>query len=327
MIRPFVNQKLLSALKSANSVFLCTHILPDGDAIGSLLAAGMILERLGKRVTLACADKVPARYLSLPGAGRIVKPEGLSPADFDTALALDASDEARVGACAEVYRQIPVRLQIDHHGTNPLYAAENEVNPAAPATGVLVARMANALGVGFDKDIAVCLYAAISSDTGNFCFSGVDGETFSIMEKLMDTGMDIVAPARAIHLMRERGFLGLLSRALQSMRFLFEDRATVTFVTPKDYEAAGALPEHADGIVNYGLYIPGVRLTVFADGRLPDQTKFSIRSIPPVSAQAIAKALGGGGHIAASGCTVPLPLDQAMPVMIKEMEKELKKHP
>ena len=322
-MKKFMNQELLSALKSANSLFLCTHIMPDGDAIGSLLAAGHMLEAMGKRVVLACADDVPRRFRCLPGWERIVKPAGLNPKDFDTALSLDCSDEGRSGACLEVYGKIPVRLQVDHHGTNPLYAVHNEVDPQAPAAGILVARLAEGLGVPLNRDIAVCLYAAISTDTGNFCFSGVDAETFEIMGRLMETGMDIVAPAREIHLTREREYLGLLSRALSKMQFLLDGTATLTRIDEQDFADYHALTEHCDGIVNYGLYIPGVRLTVFMDAHLPDQTKFSIRSIQPVSAQNIAVALGGGGHVMAAGCTMKLPANQALPLMLAEMEKEL----
>ena len=88
-MKPFVNQELLSALKSANSLFLCTHILPDGDAVGSLLAAGQILAAMGKRVVLACADDVPRRYRGLPWADRVVKPAGIDPKEFDAAFSLD----------------------------------------------------------------------------------------------------------------------------------------------------------------------------------------------------------------------------------------------
>ena len=325
-MKPFVNQELLSALKSANSLFLCTHILPDGDAIGSILAAGQILMAMGKRVVMACAEDVPRRFRDLPLADRIVKPAGLDPKDFDTALSLDCSDKERSGACAAVYEQIPVRLQVDHHGTNPQYAVHNEVDPEAPAAGVLVARMAEGLGVPLTKDIAVCLYTAISTDTGNFCFSGVNAETFEIMQRLMETGMDIVAPARVIHLTREKEFLGLLSRALSKMQFLFDGTVTLTRIDEKDFADYHALPEHCDGIVNYGLYIPGIRLTVFMDAHQPDQTKFSIRSIRPVSAQNIAVALGGGGHVMAAGCTMKLPANQALPLMLAEMEKEIRAH-
>ena len=152
-MKSFQNQELLSALKGANSLFLCTHIMPDGDAIGSMLAAGLILEKLGKRVALSCADEVPARYRFLPGADRIVPPDGLDPASFDAALSLDAADGDRVGACAGICRQIPLTLQVDHHGTNPLYAALNEVDASAPAVGVIVARMAQSLSVPLEDAV------------------------------------------------------------------------------------------------------------------------------------------------------------------------------
>ena len=325
-MKPFHNQKLLSALKDANSVFLSAHILPDGDAVGSLLAAGMILEAMGKKVVMANSDDIPAKYMFLPGADRIVKPEGLDPAAFDTAMSVDVSELHRMGDCDQIYTHVPVRLQIDHHGTNPLFAQENEVDAEAPAAGCLVARLAYSLGVPLTKEMAVCLYTAISSDTGNFCFAGVDAETFEIMQHLMEAGLEIVQPARQIHLMREKEYLGLLGRALCGMKYLFDGRATMTMITPRDFEDCHASQEHSDGIVNYGLYIPGVRLTVFVDAHEREQTRFSIRSIPPVSACAVASALGGGGHDAAAGCTLQLPAEKAIPLMLAEVEKELSRH-
>ena len=69
--------EMLSALHSANSILLCTHIFPDGDAIGSALALALALESLGKRVTVSCADPVPGCYRFLPGADRFVLPDTL----------------------------------------------------------------------------------------------------------------------------------------------------------------------------------------------------------------------------------------------------------
>ena len=86
-MKPFLNNRILEALKAADSIFLCTHIAPDGDAIGSLLATKLLLEGMGKKVTACCADPVPKRFLSLPGAAEIVKPEQVF-ADFDLAMSL-----------------------------------------------------------------------------------------------------------------------------------------------------------------------------------------------------------------------------------------------
>ena len=325
-MKRFQNEALLSALKGANSVFLCTHIAPDGDAIGSMLAAGRTLRRMGKQAVMCCADSIPEKFLFLPGAREIRKPEGLDPDAFDLAFSLDAADLGRIGRCAEVYERIPLRIQIDHHGTNPAYADQNEIDAAAAAAGCIVMRLLRALDIPVDRETAECLYTAISTDTGNFCFSCADREVFEIMAELLDAGIELAPLARQLHLMREKEYLGLLGRALGSMRFLMDGQVTVTKLTPEDYAAVQARPEHADGIVNYWLYIPGVRITCFADGRLPGETKLSLRAMPPYSAADIAVRLGGGGHVAAAGCRVEKPLDEAIELVLQAIREEMERH-
>ena len=319
------NEELLSALKSANSVFLCTHVAPDGDAIGCLLAAGHLLEKMGKTVVMASSDPVPAKFMMLPGADRILPPAAVSGV-FDTAFSLDASDLPRTGDCRDIYMSAPVRLQIDHHGTNPGFAMINEIDADAPAAGVIVARLVRALGVPFDRDIAACLYTAICTDTGNFIFPGVNAETFEIMSLLMETGFPMSEYAVRLNLMREREYLGLLQRALSRLTFLYDGRVTLTRLEGKDYEECHALPEHSDSIVNYGLYIPGVCLTCFADGRLSGVSRFSFRALPPYSAVNVAVRLGGGGHAQAAGCTMDCPMDEALGKVLQAIDEEMKRH-
>ena len=314
---------LMSALKSANSLFLCTHIMPDGDAIGSLLAAGHMLEAMGKRVVLACADDVPRRFRCLPGWERIVKPTGLNPKDFDAALSLDCSDEGRSGACLEVYGKIPIRLQVDHHGTNPLYADQNEVDPTAPAAGILVARLAEGLGVPLNRDIAVCLYAAISTDTGNFSFDCTDAETFRVMSDLMEVGLPLAELNLKLFRERDPAQLRLLGRAIQGMWYEAEGRLAVMVLTWKDFEACGALSEHSDTLVNYGLETTGTEMALLARETEEGRIKFSLRARPPLRVDLIAARLGGGGHAQASGITMEGPIGAAVSRVIREMLQSL----
>ena len=321
-MKSFRNERLIEALRRSRSVFLCTHIAPDGDAIGSLLAMKQLLEDMGKTVTACCADPVPLALQPLNGAQQVVLPAGVV-GDFDTALSLDAADLRRIGACADIYQRAPVRLQLDHHGTNPGFAQENEIDPAAAATGCIVMRLVEAMRLPLTQETAACLYAAISTDTGNFCFSNADAEVFEIMARLVATGFDLSFWARQLQLLREKGHLGLLSRALSRLTWLHGGKATVTTILPQDYADVGALPEHSENIVNYGLYIPGVSMTCFVNGRDAETTKLSFRALPPYSAQRAALRLGGGGHEAAAGATLRLPVEQAMPLVLEAIRREM----
>ena len=107
------NADMLSALKNANSILLCTHAAPDGDAVGSLLAMGLALEGLGKEITMACADPVPGMFRFLVGADQVKNAGALVGKTFDLGLALDAASLERLGDCAEAFLRCPVTVQME----------------------------------------------------------------------------------------------------------------------------------------------------------------------------------------------------------------------
>ena len=324
-MKPFLNKRLLEILTNADRVFLCTHIAPDGDAIGSLLAMKLLLEGMGKAVTACCADPVPKRFMMLKGAAEVMKPEQVTGA-FDVALSLDAADLGRIGGSMSVFEKAPVRLQIDHHGTNPAFADENEIDAHAAATGCMIVRLIRALGLTLTKDAAACLYTAVSMDTGNFSYPNADAEAFEVMAELRSTGFDLGLWARHLHLMREPEHLGLLSRALSRLQFMHDGKVTMTTVLPRDYADMNALPEHSENIVNYGMYIPGVSLSCFVNSPEENVTKFSFRALPPYSASRVASSLGGGGHEAAAGATLKLPVQEAVAQALKAIDEEIRCH-
>ncbi|MBQ9262789.1 MAG: DHH family phosphoesterase [Clostridia bacterium] len=314
---------MLSALQSANSILLCTHISPDGDAIGSTLAMGAALQVLGKDVTLSCADPVPGSYRFLPGAGQFVQADALEGKTFDVGFAIDAADLGRIGACGEAFERCKVTMQIDHHPTNPLYAQINVVDGTAPAAGCVVRRALRGLNVPLTQEIAQCLYCAISTDTGNFCFRGTSAEAFNIAAELVETGFPLAETARTIHLIREEPHVRLLGRALISLRRFAGGRAACMRVTPEDYVAAGASPEHCDRIVNYALNIPGVEMAYLADSSETGHVKASLRAIAPRNVSVIAQQFGGGGHVLASGFRCEGDLDTICEEIEREMTKQL----
>jgi len=49
-------------LRKGARFLVCSHSRPDGDAVGSMVAMGMLLEQMGKRVDLISADRIPGIY-------------------------------------------------------------------------------------------------------------------------------------------------------------------------------------------------------------------------------------------------------------------------
>ncbi len=313
--------EMLSALLHANSILLCTHAQPDGDAIGSTLAMGLALRSIGKQVTLSDADPVPGYMRFLPGAEAFVQPDAIQEKAFDASLAIDTATVALLGSCKEAFFAAPVTLLMDHHPDNPRYAACSVVDGNAAAAGCVVYRCLQALDIPITPDIAACLYSAISTDTGNFRFQNTNAEVFSIMADLMEAGLNLPAAARPIHQLREEPHARLLGRALDSLKLFAGGRCACMRLTQADYQAARALPEHNSNIVNYALDIPGVEMAFLAEEREDGQVKASLRALPPWNVAEIAKAFGGGGHRLAAG----LRLSGTLEGLCRELEAKMQK--
>ncbi|MBQ8135972.1 MAG: hypothetical protein IJ174_00895, partial [Clostridia bacterium] len=175
----------------------------------------------------------------------------------------------------------------------------------ASSTGCILWRLMGALGVEADAETALCIYCAISTDTGNFCFPSTDEETLLCASEMRAAGFDLGAAARRIHLVRETAHVRLLGRALATLRFFAGGACASMRLQAADYEAAGAKNEHCDGIVNYGINLPGVKMAYLLDERPEGIVKVSFRAVRPYDVAAVASLLGGGGHQLAAGLRVP----------------------
>ena len=316
-------EPVAALIRGAETIALCSHVSPDGDTLGSTLALKMGLESLGKRVSIFCQDPVPAKLSMLPGAEQFRRPEDAAQERFDLLIAVDVSDQARMGTCQRLLAQAAKVAQVDHHGTNPAYAQVNDVDPHAPATSLLVKELLDTLHVTITRDIAICLYTAVATDTGNFAFSYTTAEAFSMTSELMGYGLPLSEMNRLLFRQRTPQQLALLSRALNTLAFHENGQITTMRLSQKDFVECGALPEHADAVVNYGVEIVGVKMAMMAREDADGTVKIALRSIEPARVDGVAFSLGGGGHAQASGCTVEGPLDAAMERVLSAMKKTL----
>jgi hypothetical protein len=102
---------MLSALSGADSFMVCTHVRPDGDAIGSLLATGRLLRALGKQVTLLCQDPVPEKYYNFfDDAKTVMTPDQAAEMHFEAAMAVDVASADRMGSALEVFQRCSIKF-------------------------------------------------------------------------------------------------------------------------------------------------------------------------------------------------------------------------
>ena len=316
---------IAKAVESAKTVAICCHINPDGDTIGSGLAMRLLLQKMGKKAHVFCQDKVPDNLVFLPGADEIRTPDQADEA-YDLMLSVDVSTTERMGTCwTEIRPRCVHTAQIDHHGTNPLFMEVNSVDGNACATCAMIWELLRCMDISPDREIAMCLYTGISTDTGNFSFSCTNAEAFQAMADLMEA--DIPLSDMNFFLFREksRQQLLLLGKAIESLHFAgLQGDVAIMKLTRADFDACGALNEHADTIVNYGLETIGTRMALLARENEDGSIKFSLRAVAPLRVDQIAERMGGGGHPQAAGISMNGKLDECVDKVVAEMERTLK---
>lgn len=302
--------KVLSAVKAAGSVLLFSHISADGDTLGSALALKLRLERMGKQARLFLDGDVPANLAFLTEYGKVEKPcDGVK---ADCAIAVDVSCRERLGACAALFEACPVRLLIDHHGTNEGFAQVNLIDGEAPATALVLYRLFEQMDMPLTREEAVCLYTALSTDTGNFVYESTNPESFRMMGALMEAGLPLAEYSRRLFRRKELPFVKLLGLVLPGLRLSCGGKVAGLSLTLAQQAAAGAENGHTDGIVDYAIDLVDVQMAYFAREIEDGKVKVSLRSLEPYHVDTVAARFGGGGHKLASGLTLAMPLEDAI---------------
>ena len=315
-------EAIARCIREAETIAVVSHVNPDGDTLGSATAMYLALTAMGQNVSLFCDGKVPDQMSFLPGADQFRIPEGKE-GPFDLMLSVDVSDERRLGACAALKSRAAMTAQIDHHPTNPLFMQVNSVDGEAPATCMMIREQLSELGVSLTKDIAICLYTGISTDTGNYAFSCTDAESFRMTGELMEYDLPLAELNRILFRVRSRPQIKLLGKALESLTFRGDGKIAVMKLTKADFDECGALAEHADTIVNYGMDTIGTEMAMLAREAGDGSIKFSLRAKEPNRIDDVARQFGGGGHPQASGITMTGGLDETTEQVLKAMEKKV----
>ena len=304
---------ILSVLRKGERFLVCSHSRPDGDAVGSMLAMGMLLEEMGKRVDLLTADRVPSIYRSLPGAENIrhaLRAHG--PYDAVILLECDGLERAKLRGLEGFFL-----INIDHHLSGRPYAQLNWIDFGAASVGELVYRLVKAAGAKLTREMATCLYTTVLTDTGGFTYGSVNESTFALARELVLAGADPVGIARDVCYSATTSKVLLLGAALHNLKR--DGRIAWLSITHDDMVRTCAVEEDCEGIVNVALGIVGVEVAVFLR-ELPEKNiRLSLRSKGKINVAEIAERLGGGGHGNAAGCTLEGPLSRATDQILAEL--------
>jgi len=292
---------MLNVFKGEQSFLLLSHSMPDGDAIGSALALGLALEKMGKTVYLVNPDPIPRLYAFLPGADRFSTqiPEQARQA---IPVLLDCAVPERLGDMAALIKDVPVVLNIDHHVSNTQFGTLNYVDATAAATGEMVFQIIKQLQVVIDRAIAAALFTAIATDTGSFRYANTSVQTHRIIAELLTTGIENHRIMTRLFETRSLAETKLLAQALNTLEVTADGKIAWMTVTREMLTMMQEGNDSTEGIINYARAIEGVEVGILfrdlGDGRV----KVSLRSQDQVNVDEIAAQFGGGGHAKAAGC-------------------------
>lgn len=298
-------QQIADTLREADSVLLVAHINPDADALGSTLATAIALETIGVPVRVTFPDDpfdVPPGLRFLPRQDLLVDPEL---AQAEVVMSMDASSPDRIGRVLPIGQAASTFIAVDHHASFVPFAQINLCDAAQPATGMLALDLIDALGVDLSRDIAVCLYAAISSDTGSFRYPATTPDAMRAAARLMDTGIDFAAIAKTMFDTKSRAFIALQSAVMADL----EIRTVAGFTVAIAQVPAQARQDRGIAFTEVEALIDAVRTVADVDVALVLKQddhgvwRVSSRSTGGADVGAVCTRVGGGGHRLAAGFT------------------------
>jgi len=311
-------------IREGDDFLVVSHLSPDGDAISSTGAIGLLLKSLGKTYTLINEGRTPEKYESLLAAQPIVDYSASPPnRRFQRIIAVDCADFARIGDVHQAFEERASLLNIDHHPTNDLYGTHNLVKPHAAATVEIIFELAETLGVEWTKELATCVYAGLLTDTGGFRYANTTPAVFAIAERMLRYGAEGASLAERLLETMSYAQVLLLKETLSTLSFSSDKRIAWVCVSLETLKRLGAADEDSEGLVNVPRNVFGVEVGMLFKQKSEDTVKVSLRSAGKVDVARLAKSFGGGGHVRAAGCTINGTLDEAVRRLVEAVNAEL----
>ncbi len=307
-----------TALLAAHDPILLIHRKPDGDAVGSAAALAHFYLARGERVSIDCADAIPARLAF------ITKELNLTPTtdkETRTIISLDVASPAQLGSLYEVYTgEAAPDLMIDHHAVGTPFAP-HFIIPDLSSTGEVLYGLMHfptidpAAEVGA---VAEGLYTAISSDTGCFRYANVTADTLHAAAELLTRGVDA---ANINHLLFDsKSHAQLKAEALALSHMETAARGKIAYSCIPCHEITALGYEFFDTAIDVIRTVEGAEIALVLKETPGNIIRGSLRSTG-ADVASVAMQFNGGGHVRAAGFTLSdLSLEDAVKTVLPLLE-------
>ena len=308
------------AFSRAKHILITSHISPEADNVGSCLAIAHALRTQRKDARVWLRDGVPDYLKFLPGAEDVSSgPFGLQYSN-DLLIVADCGDFDRIGEENERPKKgSSCVVNIDHHATNTRFGDINWINPEAAATGEMVYMLLQSLCFEVSAEIANCLFAAISADTGSFKYSNTTAGTFFVASELVRVGAKPEKVGMALHNHYPKEKILLMAKVFSTLGLFCDGKISTVSVFQDMLASCGAKQEHTEGFVEMLRGIPGVEVACLFREMKPNKTKVSLRSNGTLDVASVCGDFGGGGHKMAAGAVLDSPLEEAKERVVRRL--------
>lgn len=294
-----------AALKEEKSVLVTTHVKPEGDALGSMIAVHRALGQLGIDSVMYMAETGPVvpEYGFLKALAEVSFGELPADAASRTVCAVDCGNADRVGN-AELMAAAGRIINIDHHSDNSLFGAVNFVARAS-STAEIIYFLLGRMGTDITPEIAEALLTGIVIDSGRFQYSSTTPTTLRVAADLMEKGVDHSAVYSHLYENVPLAKVALQGRMFDNLIIACDGRLAVGVLKPADFRETDAEKGLTEGLVESLRAIERVEMAALVHSH-PSMTGYRVSlrsSTSDINVQAIARMKGGGGHPQAAGFT------------------------
>lgn len=288
-------------LSGAATIGVVCHVHPDADTIGAGLALALVLDKCGKQVevSFAAPATLPESLASLPGCHLLVSPDAMR-RDVDLVVTVDIPSVNRLGALRDLAGPDRESLVIDHHASNDMFGTANFIDLSADSTTMMIAELLDVWGKPIDIDVAHCIYAGLTMDTGSFRWASA--RALRLAARLVEIGVDNAAISRTLMDTHPFAWLPMLSRVLASAQLLPEavGGRGLVYVVVDNQDWVNSRPEEVESIVDIVRTIQQAEVAAVFKEVDPQRWSVSMRA-KTVDLAAVASGFGGGGHRLAAG--------------------------
>ncbi len=299
-------EKLTRYLQEKPRCIILPHANPDGDALGSSLGLYNALKNTGFDVDIACVDVCPEEFQYLQNHEHIKSDFDVEA--YDAVIFVDCGSKKMTryqDSKPKILSDEIVKINIDHHPSNDEFGEINFVLTNMASASMIVYQILLTLEIQITPEIATALLTGIYTDTGAFMHQNTTPLTYQYAGELIKKGGNPQIISKNIFQKYEFKTLKLWGKILQNLH-VTKDGAAIVGVEKKDYESIGCTRDDLTGVIDFINSMPEARYSVMLSEDNKGNVKASLRTRKEdVDVKALAEQYGGGGHIKASGFTIP----------------------